>query len=54
MMYPFIPIGLLVLLVLYILYLLFVKKDRRGLKMVLYPSLFFIAAWAVLYYFLLR
>lgn len=53
MMYPFIPIGLLVLLVLYILYLLVVKKDKRKLKAVLYPSLFFIVVWAVLYYFLL-
>lgn len=54
MLHPFIPIGLLVLLVIYVLYLMLVKKDPRRLKAVLFPSLFFIVAWAVLYFVLLR
>jgi hypothetical protein len=54
MTYPFIPIGLIAIFIAYILYLLFIKKDVNKLKAVLYPGLFFIAIWVVIYYFLLR
>jgi hypothetical protein len=54
MTYPFIPIGLISMFILVILYLLIIKKDMKQLKNVLYPGLFFIAIWAVIYYFLLK
>lgn len=54
MTYPFIPIGLIILFIGYVLYLLIVKKDRKRLKRILFPGLFFIGIWAVFYYILLR
>lgn len=54
MLYPFISIGLIVIFIVYVFYLLIIKKDRKQLKSVLYPGLFFIVIWAVLYYFLLK
>jgi hypothetical protein len=54
MTYPFIPIGLIAVLVIYILYLLLIKKDKKKVKTVLYPSLFFIGIWIVIYYFILK
>ena len=54
MTYPFIPIGLISIFILVILYLVIIKKDIKQLKNVLYPGLFFIAIWAVIYYFLLK
>lgn len=54
MAYSFIPIGLITLFIAYVLYLLLIKKDRKKLKTVLYPGLFFIAVWGVIYYFLLK
>jgi FtsH-binding integral membrane protein len=54
MTYPFIAIGLIIVFVAYVLYLLIIKKDLKKLKIVLYPGLFFIAIWVVIYYFLLK
>lgn len=54
MLYPFVSIGLIVIFAIYILYLLIIKKDLKQLKTVLFPGLFFIAVWAVMYYFLLQ
>jgi hypothetical protein len=54
MTYPFIAIGLIAIFIIYSLYLLFIKKDLKKLKTVMYPGLFFIAIWGVLYYFLLK
>jgi len=54
MVYPLIPIGLVAVLIVYILYLLLYKKDIKKVKSVLYPSLVFIAIWAVMYYLLLK
>ncbi len=54
MTYPFIPIGLIAVFIVYILYLLIIKKDIKKLKSVLYPGLFFIVIWAVIYFFLLK
>lgn len=52
--YPFIPIGLIAVFIVHVLYLLLIKKDIKKLKVVVYPGLFFIAIWAVIYYFLLK
>lgn len=54
MTYPFIPIGLIAVFILYILYLFVFKKDIQKVKTILYPGLFFIAVWAIIYYFLLK
>lgn len=54
MTYPFIPIGLIAIFIVYVLYLLLIKKDIKKLKSILYPGLFFIAIWVVIYYFLLK
>jgi FtsH-binding integral membrane protein len=54
MTYPFIPIGLIIVFIVYVLYLLLIKKDLKKLKTVLYPGLFFIAIWAVIYFILLK
>ncbi len=54
MIYPFIPIGLIAVFAVVILYLLIIKKDMKKVKSVLYPGLFFIGIWIVIYYFLLR
>lgn len=53
-MYPFIPAGLIAVFIIYVLYLLLIKKDTRKFKAVLYPGVFFIAVWGVIYYFLLK
>lgn len=54
MTYPFIPIGLIAIYIVYVLYLLLVKKDIIKIKSILYPGLFFVAIWAVIYFFLLK
>lgn len=53
-MYPFLPIGLIAVFFVYIAYLLFVKKDIKKFKTVFYPGMFFIALWAIIYYYWLR
>ncbi|WP_187695259.1 hypothetical protein [Chryseobacterium sp.] len=54
MTYPLIPIGLIIIFIIYVIYLAFVKKDMQMLRSVLYPGLFFITVWALIYYFMLR
>jgi FtsH-binding integral membrane protein len=54
MTYPFIPIGLIIIFLVYVLYMLIIKKDMNKLKPVLFIGLFFMAVWAVIYYFLLK
>jgi uncharacterized BrkB/YihY/UPF0761 family membrane protein len=54
MIYPFIPVGLILILILFALYLLIIKKDMKQLKTVLYPGIFFIAIWAIIYYVLFK
>ncbi len=54
MTYPFIPIILIAIFIGYIFYLLIIKKDMKQFKIVLIPGLFFIAIWAVIYYFLMK
>jgi FtsH-binding integral membrane protein len=54
MTYPFISIGLIAVFAVVILYLLIIKKDMKKVKSVLYPGLFFIGIWILIYYFLLR
>ena len=53
MTYPLIPIGLIAVFVVAVLYLLIIKKDMKKVKSVLYPGLFFIGIWVVIYYFFL-
>lgn len=53
MTYIFIPVGLLLVLAVYTLYL-FAKRDFKQLKIIAFPSLFFMVVWAGIYYFLLR
>lgn len=53
MTYPLIPIGLIAVFSVIILYLLIIKKDMKKVKSVLYPGLFFIGIWIIIYYFLL-
>ncbi len=54
MSFVLVPILLTVVFIGYILYLLIIKKDRKILNAVLFPSLFFIIVWIAFYYFLLR
>ncbi len=48
---PFIPIGLIAIFIIYILYLVIIKQDIKRAKLFLYPGLFFIAVWAVIYFY---
>lgn len=51
----FFPIIFAVLFVLYVLYLALVKKQlKQNLNQVVFPGLFFIAVWGILYYFVLE
>jgi len=51
----FMPIIFTALFVLYVLYLAIVRKNLRQNKhAVLYPGLFFIVVWGVIYFELLR
>jgi hypothetical protein len=54
MTYPFISIGLIAIYIVYVLYLLIVKKDIKKINSILYPGLFFVAIWGVIYFFLLK
>ncbi len=50
----FMPIVFIVLFVLYVLYLAVIKKElKQNLSKVVYPGLFFIVVWALLYFVLL-
>jgi len=50
----FIPLILIAAFTGYSLYLLLIKKDRKQLKAVLYPGLFFTAVWGAIYWWLLH
>ncbi|MFA7273793.1 MAG: hypothetical protein WC044_07980 [Crocinitomicaceae bacterium] len=54
MTYIFIPIALFAISVLVILYLLLIKKDKKTVRNILLPELFFITIWLILYYFLFK
>lgn len=54
MIYTFIPIGLIAIYIVYVLFLLLVKKDMKKINSILYPGLFFVATWGVIYFFLLK
>lgn len=50
-----IPFIMAFLFLLYVLYLALIKKElKKNLTTVLFPGLFFMAVWGVLYYFLLK
>lgn len=48
------PSLLTVVFAAYLAYLFLWKKDSATVKAVLYPGLFFVAVWALLYYFVLK
>lgn len=50
----FIPIGLVTAFLIYVIYLLLYKKDRKKLKRVFYPGLFFIAVCMIIYFLMTR
>lgn len=51
----YLPFVLAFLFLLYVLYLALIKKElRKNLFTVLYPGLFFILVWGVIYYFVMR
>ena len=55
MTYPFIPIGLAAVFLGYVLYSAFVKKNLKAqMNTVVFPGLFFVAIWGVVYFFLLK
>jgi len=51
----FLPLILIAIFVFYLLYLAFIKKNlKSNLTQIVYPGLFFIAAWGILYVLLLK
>lgn len=55
MLYPFITLGLLIAFVGYILFHAIYRKDLKSkLNTVVFPGLFFVAIWMVLYIGFLR
>ncbi|MBF6640794.1 hypothetical protein IVB69_04835 [Flavobacterium sp. J49] len=47
----FMPIVFVILFILYVLYLAIIKKElKQNLSKVVYPGLFFIVVWALLYF----
>ncbi len=54
MAFMILPAILTAVFVGFLVYLFFWKKDRATFKSVLYPGLFFISLWVLLYYFVLR
>lgn len=52
MTYPFIPFFLTLLFGAVLIYFSLIKKDMEKTKAILYPGVFFIGIWAVMYYFL--
>jgi hypothetical protein len=53
MFYPILSVLFIALLVIYLVYLYFVKKDEKLFFSVLYPGIFFVSVWLLIYYFLL-
>ncbi len=55
MLYPFISIGLTAVFIIYLLYAGLVKKNLRSqLHTVVFPGLFFLIAWFVMFFLFLR
>lgn len=50
----YIPLALIVLFFLWVLYRLLIKKDLRQNLPAFYAGILFIAAWAMIYIFLLK
>lgn len=49
-----IPLVFIALFLVYIVYLILSKKDVKTIQKVLYPGLFFIAVWAVIFFLILK
>jgi FtsH-binding integral membrane protein len=45
-----IPLVMIAVFVIYLLYLIVTKKESKQIKNVLYPGLFFIAVWGIIYF----
>ena len=54
MTYPFIPIFLIAAFGVVVAYFVLIKKDPKKTKAILYPGLFFVGIWAVIYYFMFK
>jgi len=51
----FLPLILTAIFVFYLLYLAFVKKNlKNNLTQIVYPGLFFVVVWGILYVLLLK
>lgn len=49
-----IPLVIIGLFILYVLYIALIKKDIKSNLKYIYPGLFFVAIWGVLYFLLLK
>ena len=50
-----IPFVMIILFLIYVLYLALIKKElRKNQYAVLYPGMFFMAVWGVIYYVLIQ
>lgn len=49
-----IPLVMITLFLIYIVYMVISKKDPKSIKKTLYPGLFFIGVWAVIYFVILK
>lgn len=47
------PIFFIALFIGYVIYMIFTKKDAKSIKQVVYPGLFFIGVWILIYYLIL-
>lgn len=54
MTYPLLPIGLIAAFLAYVGYVLLFKRDKKFMKQLWLPGVFFIVVWAVVYYLLLK
>lgn len=50
----FIPFVMIAVFLMYVLYLALIKKElRKNLYTVLYPGMFFMTVWGVIYYLII-
>lgn len=49
-----IPIALIIIFFVYIIYLIGTNKESKKIKAVLFPGLFFIAVWIVIYFLMMN
>lgn len=49
-----IPLVIIAIFIVYLVYMVVTKKDQKAIKKVLYPGLFFIGVWALIFFLLLK